>query len=119
MLEAHHRGHGWPRGRDVDNYVSTLGHKDRDTKARSRRSRTIAACYVFCASQVETSHIFARYILSRSLVFVAVILPVLAPAQSTAPQLTANPIFEKHCAKCHGKTAEGRHFGGPSLLSGK
>lgn len=57
--------------------------------------------------------------MSRSLVFVAVILPVLATAQSTAPQLTANPIFEKQCAKCHGKTAEGRHFGGPSLLSGK
>src|SRR5690348_3163691 len=40
-------------GRDVDNYVSTLGHQDRDTKARSRRSRTIAACYLFCASQVK------------------------------------------------------------------
>jgi mono/diheme cytochrome c family protein len=33
--------------------------------------------------------------------------------------LTANPIFEKNCAKCHGKTAEGRHFGGPSLISEK
>jgi mono/diheme cytochrome c family protein len=33
--------------------------------------------------------------------------------------LTANPVFQKNCAKCHGKTAEGRHFGGPSLTSGK
>ena len=33
--------------------------------------------------------------------------------------LTANPVFQKQCAKCHGKTAEGRHFGGPSLVSGK
>ena len=33
--------------------------------------------------------------------------------------LTANPLFEKNCAKCHGKTAEGRHFGGPSLISEK
>jgi mono/diheme cytochrome c family protein len=33
--------------------------------------------------------------------------------------LTANPIFQKNCAKCHGKTAEGRHFGGPSLISEK
>ena len=49
----------------------------------------------------------------------ALILPVLATAQSVAPQLTANPIFEKQCAKCHGKTAEGRHFAGPSLVSGK
>jgi mono/diheme cytochrome c family protein len=33
--------------------------------------------------------------------------------------LLANPIFQKNCAKCHGKTAEGRHFGGPSLVSEK
>jgi mono/diheme cytochrome c family protein len=61
--------------------------------------------------------------LSRSPVslalFAAVILPVMAAAQNATPQLAANPIFEKQCAKCHGKTAEGRHFGGPSLVSGK
>jgi len=33
--------------------------------------------------------------------------------------LRANPVYVKDCAKCHGKTAEGRHFGGPSLLSSK
>lgn len=33
--------------------------------------------------------------------------------------VTANPVFQKNCAKCHGKTAEGRHFGGPSLISDK
>jgi mono/diheme cytochrome c family protein len=33
--------------------------------------------------------------------------------------LRANPVFQKNCAKCHGKTAEGRHFGGPSLVSEK
>jgi mono/diheme cytochrome c family protein len=33
--------------------------------------------------------------------------------------LSANPIFQKNCAKCHGKTAGGRHFGGPSLISEK
>jgi len=33
--------------------------------------------------------------------------------------LTANPIFQENCAKCHGKNAEGRHFGGPSLISEK
>lgn len=38
------------------------------------------------------------------------------PADAT---LTANPVYEKNCAKCHGKTAEGRHFGGPSLISEK
>jgi mono/diheme cytochrome c family protein len=33
--------------------------------------------------------------------------------------LTANRVYEKNCAKCHGKTATGRHFGGPPLISGK
>jgi len=33
--------------------------------------------------------------------------------------LTSNPVYEKNCAKCHGKTAEGRFMAGPSLLSGK
>ena len=33
--------------------------------------------------------------------------------------LLANSVYVKNCAKCHGKTAEGRHFGGPSLISGK
>jgi len=42
-------------------------------------------------------------------------------AQAAAPDtsLMANPVYEKNCAKCHGKTAQGRHFGGPSLVSGK
>jgi mono/diheme cytochrome c family protein len=39
-----------------------------------------------------------------------------APADAT---LVANPVYEKNCAKCHGKTAEGRHFGGPSLVAEK
>jgi len=41
-----------------------------------------------------------------------------APAQ-TETTLTANPVYEKNCAKCHGKTAGGRHFGGPALVSDK
>lgn len=41
-------------------------------------------------------------------------------AQSPSDQaLTANPVYTKDCAKCHGKTAEGRHFGGPALVSDK
>jgi mono/diheme cytochrome c family protein len=43
-----------------------------------------------------------------------------APAQTTADaSLASNPLYRKNCAKCHGKTAEGRHFGGPSLISTK
>jgi mono/diheme cytochrome c family protein len=33
--------------------------------------------------------------------------------------LLANSVYVKDCAKCHGKTAEGRHFGGPALISAK
>jgi mono/diheme cytochrome c family protein len=33
--------------------------------------------------------------------------------------LASNPLFEKNCAKCHGKTADGRHFAGPSLKTEK
>ena len=42
-----------------------------------------------------------------------------ASAQTADKGLTKNPVFQKNCAKCHGKTAEGRHFGGPSLISEK
>ncbi len=56
---------------------------------------------------------------------IAICLVLFAPAgifaQTTpsGPTLTANPVFQKNCAKCHGKTAQGRHFGGPSLTSEK
>jgi mono/diheme cytochrome c family protein len=50
----------------------------------------------------------------------SLLIVALAVAAQTPPPdagLTDNPIFQKNCAKCHGKTAEGRHFGGPSLVS--
>jgi len=44
-----------------------------------------------------------------------------AAAQDAKPleSLARNPVFQKNCAKCHGKTAEGRFMGGPSLVSEK
>lgn len=44
-----------------------------------------------------------------------------AASAQTSSEITLleNPVFKKDCAKCHGKTAEGRHFGGPSLVSDK
>jgi mono/diheme cytochrome c family protein len=55
------------------------------------------------------------------LTFVVLLLPLAAPAQDSNPaaSLTANPVYQQNCAKCHGKTAEGRHFAGPSLVSEK
>jgi mono/diheme cytochrome c family protein len=43
----------------------------------------------------------------------------LVAQTTTDASLATNPIYKKNCAKCHGKTAEGRHFGGPSLISDK
>jgi len=44
---------------------------------------------------------------------------VFAQSPSSETTLTGNPVFQKNCTKCHGKTAEGRTFGGPSLVSDK
>ena len=51
--------------------------------------------------------------------FLLVTISASAQESKAAMPLTANPVYQQNCAKCHGKTAEGRHFGGPSLVSGK
>ena len=60
---------------------------------------------------------------SRLTFAVCFLFSALTPCSAQTPlsdtTLGANPIFQKNCAKCHGKTAEGRHFGGPSLISDK
>jgi mono/diheme cytochrome c family protein len=43
-------------------------------------------------------------------------IPLIAQSPEASSTLTGNPTFQSKCAKCHGKTAEGRHFGGPSLI---
>ena len=48
-----------------------------------------------------------------------VLTAAFAQNSSSGTKLTENPVYKKECAKCHGKTAEGRHFGGPSLISDK
>ena len=52
-------------------------------------------------------------------IYAICLLPIAALAQTpeSTGSLTSNPIYQRNCAKCHGKTAEGRHFGGPSLAS--
>lgn len=46
---------------------------------------------------------------------------LVASAQEAKPEgeLTASPVYQKNCAKCHGTTAKGRFMAGPSLLSEK
>jgi len=43
----------------------------------------------------------------------------LAQTPASNDTLTENEVYKKECAHCHGKTAEGRHFAGPSLVSEK
>ena len=44
-----------------------------------------------------------------------------AHAQDAKPEgsLTANPVYQQNCAKCHAKTAQGKFMSGPSLVSEK
>jgi mono/diheme cytochrome c family protein len=77
--------------------------------------------------KIFTPLISTRFDLKTSRVIIAVCSLTLsfaltAVSAQTPPSdatLTANPVFQKDCAKCHGKTAQGRHFGGPSLISDK
>jgi mono/diheme cytochrome c family protein len=43
----------------------------------------------------------------------------LAQTPSSGTKLTEDPVYKEKCAKCHGKTADGRYFHGPSLISEK
>ncbi|SRR6266849_3581132 len=63
--------------------------------------------------------------LKRSLLTTVVACSFLALTGASAQNppadtgLVVNPVYLQNCAKCHGKSAEGRHFGGPSLFSPK
>ena len=60
-----------------------------------------------------------RLIAVCSLTLFFALTAVCAQTPTSDATLTTNPVFQKNCAKCHGKTAEGRHFAGPSLISDK
>lgn len=54
--------------------------------------------------------------LCGSVLFAFAVFSQTTPAEAG---LTDSVVYKKDCAKCHGKTAGGRHFGGPSLVSEK
>jgi mono/diheme cytochrome c family protein len=62
---------------------------------------------------LKTSRVaFAAYSL-----FLALAVASAQTSSTPVTGLTSNPAYEKNCAHCHGKTAKGRKFGGPSLIS--
>src|ERR1700693_5180272 len=81
----------------------------------------------FCRIQQPRNSLSARFNVKPggcTIAFFACLALLAGPtarAQTQIPDtsLTTNPVFRNNCAKCHGKTAEGRHFGGPSLVSEK
>jgi mono/diheme cytochrome c family protein len=44
---------------------------------------------------------------------------ICAQTSTAETTLTANPIFQKNCMKCHGENAQGKFLHGPSLVSKK
>ncbi len=69
------------------------------------------------------SYTVTRGICLKKIIFIvshSLLSGVIAFGQApSASDLTSNPVFQKNCARCHGDTAEGRHFRGPSLKSDK
>ena|SRR5215813_8103258 len=58
----------------------------------------------------------------RTLVLAAlcgVACTVMAANAQDTETLAANPVYQNNCAKCHGKSAQGRFMAGPSLVSQK
>ena len=58
----------------------------------------------------------------RLLALAGFALSAITAAYSQSPSgatVASNPVFEKNCAKCHGKNADGRFMAGPSLVSEK
>ncbi len=50
---------------------------------------------------------------------VCLLIGVASGQEAKAGPLAESPVYQKNCAKCHGKTATGRHFGGPALNADK
>ena len=69
------------------------------------------------SSQYQTR--FCVKIIRLTIAAASLWFSVLGAVAQTPPDATLadNPLYQKNCAKCHGKTAEGRHFGGPSLMT--
>ena len=61
-----------------------------------------------------------KLLLATAVAFSLLALGVFSAQNPPADSgLLANSAYVQNCAKCHGKTAEGHHFGGPSLISAK
>ena len=60
--------------------------------------------------------------MKTSQLVVILFLSLTVASAQTSPSnaaLTANPVFQKNCVRCHGDNAQGRFMHGPSLVSNK
>lgn len=90
----------------------------------ARKIRTIDSCFPVLHQTICTNKFRTRPKLKTLPFLIVLSCGLFAFAAADGPNakptaLTDNPVYRKNCAKCHGKTAAGRHFGGPSLISGK
>ena len=76
---------------------------------------------IFLHGLTQNCEVFLKASLAIASLSTLLVVISLAGSQTSpsANALAANPVYEKNCAKCHGKTAEGRRFGGPSLANAK
>ncbi len=62
-----------------------------------------------------------KTILVAIAIYAVCVLPIGVSAHTADSDVSLihNLVYQRNCAKCHGKAATGRHFGGPSLASEK
>ena len=99
--------------------LEEIGGGRQDVGGGNAPSQHVCASKTFCRS---TTPRFELKSFAFSLAFCCLLSsPIALSAQTSSAggTLAENPVFQQNCAKCHGKTAEGRHFAGPSLVSKK
>ncbi len=96
--------------------LTTMAPQKSLTTRNPRRIQSLCANFIDTISSTRSTMKISQLIATACLSCALTTAFAQAPPDAT---LTSNPVFEKNCAKCHGKSAEGRHFGGPSLVSEK
>ena len=81
--------------------------------------RDSVASIAYCVGNLGEVHLKTSRVTFAICLLVFALAACFGQTSLSDTPLSKNAIFQKNCAKCHGKAAEGRHFGGPSLISDK